>query len=63
MANGAKMLEVYTIIERPGKERSVWVKVGAAFENRDASLNVYLNALPTNGKLHIRERTQDAEQG
>jgi len=63
MANGAKMLEVFTIIERPGKDRPIWVKVGAAFENRDASLNVYLDALPTNGKLNIRERTQDPEQG
>lgn len=63
MANGAKMLDVYAINENTGKERSVWRKVGVAFENRDASLNVYLDALPTNGKLNIRERAKEAEQG
>ena len=38
-------------------ERPVWVRVGTAFVNRDGSLNVYLDALPTNGRLHIRDLT------
>lgn len=32
-----------------------WLKMGIAYENKDQSWNVYLDALPTNGKLHIRE--------
>jgi hypothetical protein len=33
----------------------VWVKAGSAFVNRDGSLNVYLDVLPLEGKLHVRE--------
>jgi len=41
---------------RDGKNGdSFWTKVGAAFVNRDGSLNVLLDALPTDGKLHIRD--------
>jgi hypothetical protein len=59
MAEGARMLQVYTIVEREGLEKSFWVKVGACFTNRDGSLNVYLDALPTNGRLQIREKFQE----
>jgi len=39
-----------------GKDgKTHWHKVGVAFENRDGSTNVYLDSLPTNGKLQIRE--------
>lgn len=46
---------VYSIVDREGAERSQWVKIGRAFRNRDGSINVHLDALPTNGKLHMRE--------
>ncbi len=59
MAEGARMLQVYTIVEREGLEKSFWVKVGACFTNRDGSFNVYLDALPTNGRLQIREKFQE----
>jgi hypothetical protein len=61
MAEGAKMMLVYTIIEKQGTEKSFFVKIGACFHNRDGSMNVYLDALPTNGKLHIRERAEAQE--
>lgn len=35
-------------------ERKFWTKVGVAFTNRDGSLNVKLESLPTNGEFHIR---------
>ena len=63
MAEGAKMMQVYTIVERQGADRAFWVKVGACFSNRDGSLNVYLDALPTNGRLQIREKTESNENG
>lgn len=62
----SKPLSVYTIIERPdgqGGERKYWLRLGAAFINRDGSLNVKLDALPVNGTLHIREDRDDGEQG
>jgi hypothetical protein len=54
-SNGnSKRKVVYTIIET-GEGKSIWRQVGAAFVNRDESLTVLLDALPTNGRLHIRE--------
>ena len=35
--------------------KTYWVKLGRAFENRDGSTTVYLDAFPTNSKLHIRD--------
>ena len=66
MATGAKRMDVYTIVEKEGMDKSFWVKVGACFTNRDGSFNVFLDALPTNGKLQIRqreERGEDADRG
>jgi hypothetical protein len=52
---------VYTIVERPRDQRKVWVRVGAAFRNQDGSTNIYLDAMPTNGQLQIRDpRPADA---
>jgi len=48
-------LVVYSIIEREGLDRAFWANVGRAFKNRDGSYNIHLDALPTNGKLHMRE--------
>lgn len=44
---------VYTIVET-GRDRERWVECGVAFTNRDGSLNLILNALPVNGRLHVR---------
>lgn len=49
---------VYTIVERPGKD-PIWLRIGAAWVNKDFSLNCTLNALPVNGKIHIRSPSPD----
>lgn len=41
-----------------GKVSSVWVRAGSAWLNRDGSMNVYLDVLPLDGKLHIRETVE-----
>lgn len=47
---------VFSIRAPRGVEReSVWVKAGTAFVNHDGSMNVYLDVLPLDGKLHILE--------
>jgi hypothetical protein len=53
--------DVYAIYESKteGRERSRWVRVGVAFENKDGSLNVLLDALPLSGRLQIRNREGD----
>jgi len=40
---------------REGKGGSIWVRAGSAFVNKDGSLNVLLDVLPLDGKLHVRE--------
>jgi hypothetical protein len=47
---------VYTVVDtKSGK--SAWVKIGAAFTNRDGSFTIRLDALPVNGVLQVREQT------
>jgi hypothetical protein len=55
------MKDVYAIYESKsdGRERSRWVRVGVAFENRDGSLNVLLDAVPLSGRLQIRSRSSE----
>jgi hypothetical protein len=52
------MKDVFAIYESKGplRDRARWVRVGVAFENRDGSLNVLLDAVPLSGRLHIRPR-------
>ena len=57
----AKRLVVYTIIEKPGSDKSFWAKIGSAWINRDQSINIQLDALPVNGKLHVREPSERPE--
>ncbi len=55
MANQKPDFAVYTIIENNGSGEDYWQRVGSAWTNKDGSVNLSLNALPLNGKLHIRE--------
>ncbi|MEM7083739.1 MAG: hypothetical protein AAF465_13495 [Pseudomonadota bacterium] len=62
MANKKPDLYAYTIIETAGEEtKDFWQRVGSAWRNQDGSINVSLNALPVNGRLHIREPKADDE--
>ena len=58
-----KRLQVFSIKETTEKQseekKTVWVKAGSAWVNRDGSLNVYLDVLPLDGKLHVREALED----
>ncbi len=59
------MKDVFTVTEKEGWEKSVWRKIGTAFENKDGSLTIFLDAFPVNGKLHVRDRkgkTNEKEQ-
>jgi hypothetical protein len=54
--------EVFNIIEsQEGKAK--WLRVGAAFVNRDGSINVLLNTYPSEGKLQIRDRRKNSKDG
>ncbi len=62
MLEGNKKYSVFAIIERPGYQKAFFRKLGAAFVNNDGSVNVYLDAVPTNGKLHIREELERTDE-
>jgi hypothetical protein len=51
--SAGKRLAVFSI--RESKGGSLWVRAGTAFVNKDGSLNVLLDVLPLDGKLHVRE--------
>lgn len=48
-----KPKKVYHISDRDG-ERAVWTTIGRAYVNKDGSLNVVLNTIPADGRIHIR---------
>lgn len=50
---GGRRLHVFSI--KTGPNGSVWVRAGTAWYNRDGSINIYLDVLPLDGKLHLRE--------
>ena len=56
----AKMKAVFTIVESDRLEKPIFRRIGTAFVNRDLSLNVFLDALPVNGKIHIRDVKPEA---
>ena len=57
------MKDVYTIIEKEDREKNFWLRIGTAYENRDGSHSIYLDALPVNGKLHVRDRKKKESNG
>ena len=48
-----KMKTVYTVVDRG--QKSYWVRIGVGFENHDGSLNLKLDAVPTNGTIQVRD--------
>ncbi len=59
MLIAGKRLAVFSI--REGKGGSIWVRAGSAFVNKDGSLNILLDVLPLDGKLHVREAGEKKE--
>ena len=39
-----------------GKDgKTYWIRMGCAYVNKDSSINLYLDGLPVNGKLQVRD--------
>ena len=57
------MKDVFAIVETKseGRDRTRWIRVGVAFDNKDGSVNVLLDALPLAGRLQIRMREGDPD--
>jgi len=54
---------VYGIIERPGLEKAFWSRIGVAFKNKDGSINLKLDFLPTDpaSGMQVRWVENDTE--
>jgi len=61
MPHDNRRLVAFSPIQNEASRRTFWLRVGTAFYNRDGSINVYLDALPTNGKLQLREPKDEQE--
>jgi hypothetical protein len=53
-----KMYKVVSPIEKKDGTVAYWNRLGNAHTNRDDSINVYLDTLPLNGKIQLREYTE-----
>jgi len=60
MSGSAKRLAVFSI--KKWKGGSMWVRAGAAFVNKDGSMNIRLDVLPLDGQLHVREAAEKQEE-
>jgi hypothetical protein len=61
---GGKRLAVYAINEKDGDRAAWWQKIGLAFQNRDGSIGIYLDALPLGtNKLQVREQKDEPRAG
>ncbi len=63
MATKKPTHSVYTVREGKADKKGFWVRVGSAWTNKDGSLSLELDALPTNGRLVVRERQKDEPDG
>lgn len=50
----ARVYKVYSIVEKPGNEKNIWLDIGVGRLNRDDSISCKLDCIPLNGTLHIR---------
>lgn len=54
----ANRKEVWTTCPRGEGKKEFWLRCGTAFENRDGSWSIVLDALPINGRLIVRDEKQ-----
>lgn len=62
MEESRMVWDAFQITEREGS-KAFWTKVGVAFQNRDSSINVILDAFPKDGKVQLRDRKLSAKGG
>ena len=49
-----RVLKIYTVVEKPGSSKGIWLEIGVASENRDGSISGKLDCLPVNGSIQVR---------
>lgn len=59
MATKRLIVFALTSYEKNGEDQTKWTRIGRAFENKDGSTNIELEALPVSGRMQIREETDE----
>jgi hypothetical protein len=54
-----QMFKVVCPIEKKDGTGTFWGRAGVGYRNKDDSINIYLDFLPMNGKLQLREFTEE----
>ena len=53
--NGSTQIyKIYSIVEKPGTDKNIWLDIGVGRLNRDDSISCKLDCLPLNGVIQIR---------
>jgi len=55
MQEKKRPLKVYTVIDKPGQPKGIWLEIGVASRNRDGTVSAKLDVLPVNGTIQIKE--------
>jgi hypothetical protein len=55
------IFSIREIKDGKGKSGSIWIRAGRAFVNGDGSLNLLLDVLPLEGRLHVRPEKPEAK--
>lgn len=58
MLQQKKMFKVLAMTPKKGGG-TLWTRVGTGFTNQDQSVNIYLEAMPRNFELQLRELDED----
>lgn len=53
----------YTVRDRGEDRKAFWARIGSAWVNKDGSFNVQLDALPLDGKIVLRLRKDNENDG
>ncbi len=62
MANGNSHKEIHGVVQRDGQDKGFWSRIGTAFVNKDGSLNLKFDYLPTSAETTVQVR-DPKEQG
>jgi hypothetical protein len=53
--NNRKVYRIFSIVEKPGNEKNIWLDIGIGWLNRDDSITCKLDCIPINGVLQLRK--------
>ena len=53
----------FTVRDRGQDRKAFWARIGSAWVNKDGSFNLQLDALPIDGKIVLRPRKANENDG